>query len=812
MSTLRHDLRSARRLLSRNPAFTAIAVFTLALGIGLNTAVFSVIHALLLRPMPAARATHELVQVYRSWPGIEFGSSSPMNFRDVQERARDVFQDLAAWEFVPLSISADGQSQRMFGQMVSANYFNVLGVSAARGRLFVNDEDRSPGAHPVVVLSHATWQGMFGGDPEIVGRRVILNGAPYEVVGVAPAELRSPIPIIAPAMWVPLMQIAQVSPHRRDPLTTRGSSYMNVIGRLAPGVTIEQARSRMAALLPGLIADFPDDYKGSEWRLVRQNEAGLHPTVRNAQVGLSAVVMAVVVMLLLIACVNVANLFLARARDRWREMAIRLSLGARRAVIVRQLLVESLVFASVAGAAGLVIAWWCMAFLNRIQLPMDVRISANLELSVPVLLFTMAATLVTGVLFGIAPALQATRPSLIPSLKGEAPSGDSRSRASRTLVVAQMALSLLLLVCAGLFLRNLRSATTVDKGFEGGNVLLAEFDPGLQGYPESRSRQFYRTLIARLEALPTVSSASVSSLMPLALSNSQTGVEIAGYAPSPEEQMSIDFNAVSSAYFRTMGIRVTRGRDFTAADDSASQPVMVVNERFAERFWPGQDPVGKVVRTRRAERVVVGVVPTGKYQSLGEAPKAFMYFPIEQVFNPSAVLQVRTKTDPTLLIPALRAEAAALDATLPVSNVRTISAHLGIALMPARLAGGALAVFGMLGLVLASVGIYGVMSYSVAQRTREIGIRMAMGAARTEVVGLIMKQGLTLVAIGGAVGIAAALGASQILRGLLYGASAFDVVTFVGVPLLLLAVAALAIWVPALRAASVDPVRAIRSE
>ena len=812
MSTLRHDLRSARRLLTRNPAFTAIAILTLGLGIGLNTAVFSVIDALLLRPLGGARAPEELVQVYRSWPGIEFASSSPMNFRDVQERAKDVFQDAATWTYAPLSIAVDGKPQRMFGQLVSANYFSVLGATAVRGRTFVLDEDRNPGSHPVVVLSHATWQGFFGGDPQIIGRRITLNGAPYEVVGVASPELRSPIPVIAPAMWVPLMQMDHVSPSNAGALTRRGNQFMNVIARLKPGVTVEQARARMTALLPGLISDFPDDYRGSEWRLVAQNAAGIHPMVRNAQVGLSAVVMAVVVVLLLIACVNVANLFLARARDRWREMAVRLSLGARRAVIVRQLLIESLVFAAVAGAAGLLIASWCMALLNRIQLPMDVTINANLQLSAPVLVFTFVATLVTGVLFGLAPALQATRPSLVPSLKGEAPAGDSRSRASRALVVAQMALSLLLLVCAGLFLRNLRSATTIDKGFEGGNVLLAELDVGLQGYDEARSRLFFRTLLERLGELPGVSAASLSASLPLGLSNSQSGVQIAGYTPSRDEQMSIDYNSVTAGYFSAMGIRVVRGRAFTTADDSASQPVLMVNERFAERFWPGQEVVGKVVRAGGADRVVVGVVPTGKYQSLGEAPKAFMYFPLGQRFDRSVVMQLRTRTDPVAFIPTLRSEVAALDPDLPVSNVRTIASHLGIALMPARLAGGALAVFGILGLILASVGIYGVMSYSVAQRTREIGIRMAIGAATGEVVGLVMRQGLTLVVVGGALGLVGALAATRLLSGLLYGGNAFDPLTFLGVPVLLTGVAALAIWIPARRAASVDPVRAIKAE
>ena len=812
MSTFLHDLRSARRMLTRNPVFTAVAVLTLGLGIGLNTAVFSVIDALLLRSLPGVRAPNELVQLYRKWPGIDFGSWSPLVAQDVRERTTDVFQDLATWAFVPLNLSADGQTQRMFGQMVSANYFNVLGAKALRGRTFVADEDRNPGSHPVAIVSHATWQGMFGGDPKVVGRTVVINGAQYEIVGVMPPDFRGPLAVISPTMWVPLAQIAQIDPANRTALTTRDNNFMQAIARLKGGVTVEQARSRMNAILPQLQADVPDEYNRSTFTLVAQTEAGIHPSLRGAQVGLSAVVMIVVVMLLLIACVNVANLFLARARDRWREMAVRLSLGARRSVIIRQLLTESLLFSLVAGAVGLGIAWWSMSLLNRIRLPMDVDFNADLRLSVPVLLFTLGATLVTGVLFGLAPALQATRSALIPALKGEAPAGDSRSRASRVLVIAQMALSLLLLVCAGLFLRNLRAATAVDKGFEGGNVLLAELQPELQGYSAARSNELYRQLTTRLRQVPGVEAVSLSRTLPLGLSNSQSGVQIPGYTPALEEQMSIDYDIVSPDYFTAMGVRLRKGRGILASDDSVSQSVVVVNERFVERFWPGQEALGKTVRANGKNHVVVGIVPTGKYRSLGEAPLAYAYYARAQRGVLDAVLEIRTVNDPTRLIPVLRAEVAALDPNLPIANLRTLDNHLGIALMPARLAGGALGVFGLLGLILASVGIYGVMAYSVAQRTREIGIRMAIGAARGDVVRLVMRQGLTLVTIGGGIGLVLALGASQLIRGMLYGSNPIDPLTFIGVPLVLFSVAALAIWVPARRAASVDPVTAIRSE
>ncbi len=812
MSTLLHDLRSARRLLTKNPLFTTVAVLTLGLGIGLNTAVFSAIDALLLRPLPGVRAPEQLVQLYRSWPGIEYGSWGPLNVYDVRDRTKDVFDDIAVWNFTPVNLASDGKTQRVFGTMASSNFFNVLGATAARGRTFIPAEDANIGGNPIVVLSHSGWQGLFGGDPQIVGRRIILNGSPFEVVGVMPPNFSGPLPVVAPALWVPLTQVATIDPDNRAALTSRDNNFMQAIARLKPGVTPEAADSRLKAVLAQLTADMKDAYENSGILLVRQNDAGIHPSMRGAQVGLSAVVMAVVVMLLLIACVNVANLFLARARDRWREMAVRLSLGARRAVIIRQLLIESLLFAAVAGVVGIAIASWAMSLLNRIQLPVDVAFSANLQLSTPVLLFTLAVTLVTGVLFGLAPALQATRPALIPALKGEAPAGDSRSRASRILVIAQMALSMLLLVCAGLFLRNLRSATAVDKGFEGGNVLLADVQPGLQGYSRAKADQFYATLVQRLKQTPGVEAVSYSENLPLGLANHQTGVEIPGYTPAKDEQMSIDFDVVSPEYFSAMGVRLIKGRGFTINDDTLAPRVVVVNQRFAERFWPGQDVVGKTLRARGEEHTIVGVVPTGKYRSLGEAPLAYAYYPKTQARNIDATLEIRTRSDPSTIVPVLRNEIAALDPTLPVSNIRTLNNHLGIALMPARLAGGALGVFGLLGLVLASVGIYGVMAYSVAQRTREIGIRMAIGAARGEVVGLVMKQGLKLVAIGGGVGLALALGASQLIRGMLYGGSALDPVTFVGVPLVLTAVAALAIWVPARRAAGVDPVRAIRSE
>ena len=807
------NLRYAFRVLLAKPAFAAIAILTLALGIGLNTAVFSAIEALLLRPLPGVRDSDRLVQLYRTYPGgFNYGSNSVPHYRDIRERAGDVFSGVAAWNFEAFSLSTGGQSQRIMGQVVSANFFSVLGATALRGRTFVSAEDQTPGAHAVAVISHAAWQGMFGGDPQIVGRSINLNGHSYTIVGVMPSDFKGAMPLAPPPVWVPLMQLGQITPDGLARMERRGSSFMNVVTRLRDGVTVEQARARMKTIIAGMRQEHPEDYRDSDVLLVPQTDAGIHPTMRGAQVGLSSVVMAVVVMLLLIACVNVANLFLARASDRSREMAIRLSLGAKRSQLVRQLLTESLVFAAISGTAGLLIAWWAIDLANAIRLPMSFDIDPDLRLSAPVLGFTLLLSLATGVLFGLAPALQSTKPALVPALKGAAASGGPRSRASRVLVVAQMALSIILLASAGLFLRNIRAATTIEKGFVSDNLLLAAVDAGLQGYSRTRTEELYGRLLERLRALPNVRAVALGSVVPLGLSDQQRGVEIPGYTPSPNEAMSIDYNIVGPGYFEAMGIPVTSGRGIIAADDSAAQGAVVVNERFARRFFAGTSPIGRTVRSNGRDFTVVGVVPDGKYRTLGEDPRAYVYFPQAQMWEASMVVHIRTIDDPSALAPVVRSEVASLDPNLSVSDVRTMNNHLGIALLPARLAGIVLGIFGGLGLLLAAVGMYGVMAYSVAQRRREIGIRVAIGAARSQILALVMRQGLRLVAIGTVIGLAGALAGARVVSGLLYGATGVDAMTLVLVPVVLIGVAALAIWVPARRAATIDPMVALRGE
>jgi macrolide transport system ATP-binding/permease protein len=813
MQNLFADLRYAIRLFLKSPVFTVVVVLTLALGIGLNTAVFSAIDALLLRPLPGTRAPEELVQVYRTYRGaMPYGSNSIPHFMDLRERSRDAFTDVAAWDLEVMNLSAAGQTQRVFAVMASADYFSVLGVTPALGRLFLAAEDSGRGAHPVAVLGFGAWKRTFGGDTGIVGRTILLNGQSYTIIGVTPAEFKGMIPVVSASLYVPLMQFDQVRPGSRASFESRGDNFMSVVARLKPGVSIAQANQRMTAIANGLRDAHPNDYRDSGINLVPEPEAGVHPMFRSAQVGLSSVVMAVVAMLLLIACVNVANLFLARARDRAKEMAIRLSLGARRSRLIRQLLTESLLFAGASGVAGLAIAWWVIGLANRITLPISLEFNPDLRVSPAVLFFTFGVSLATGLLFGLAPALQATHPSLVPALKGEAPAGASRSRTSRGLVVAQMALSIVLLVCAGLFLRDLTAVTTLNKGFVSENLLIADVDPGLQGYTRARTEDFYRRLSERMGAVPGVRAIAFTGSVPLGFSENDSDAEIPGYVPGPNENMAVQNTDVTPGYFEAMGIPFVKGHGFTAQNDSAAPGAIVVNQQFAEHFWPGKDPIGQTVRTRGRLHTVIGVVPTGKYQRLGEPPTAFMYVAQAQHWESGMSILIRTASDPMAMVAPLRAAIKELDRDLPVSDVRSMNNHLGSALLPARLAGASLGVFGVLGLALASIGLYGVMAYSVSQRTREIGIRMAIGAATGDVIRLVMRQGLSLVVIGAGVGLVGALGASRLLRGILYGGSVVDPVTFVAVPLVLVAVAAVASWLPARRAASVDPIRALRRE
>jgi predicted permease len=806
------QLRFAGRLFVKSPLFTAIVVITMAIAIGLNTTVFAAVESLLLRPLPGTTAPDQLVQLYRTGPGMPWGSNSVPHYIDVRERTGDVFESVAAWTYAYYSMSTGDRPRRLMGQLVSANYFTTLGVRPALGRFFLPAEDSTRGAHPVVVLGHSTWRGMLGGDPGVIGRNILLNGQSMQVVGVAPAEFRGAMPILDPVAWVPLMQMGQMQPERAGAFESRGNNFMNVVARLRDGASLEQAGARLSLVNEQLAAVYPEPYRDRGTWIVRQADAGIHPSMRSAQVGLSAVILAVVGLLLLIACVNISNLFLARAHDRGKEMAVRLALGASRGQLLRQLLSESLVFALAAGVAGILVAMAGIALANRISLPLDIGFRPDLSLNPRVLLFTLGVTLLAGLLFGIAPAFQATRPSLIPGLKGEAPAGSGRSRVRHGLIVAQMALSIILLTCAGLFLSNLRTATTLDVGFTPAGAVTASLAPGLQGYDRPKTEQFYRSLFERLRATPGVDEVGIAETLPLSIGGSDTRVEIPGYAPAEGEGMNIHYASVSPGYLDAIGTRLIAGRDFTDRDDSAAGRVLIVNQRFVDRFWPGQEGLGRIVRLGRREYAIVGVTPTGKYQSLGEDPRAFMYFPQAQEWEAGMELVVRGSQDPAVLLAAIRREVEALDPQMPIVNLQSLTSHLGTSLLPARIAGGALGLFGLIGLLLAGIGMYGVMAHSVGQRTREIGIRMALGASSGGVVRLVMGQGLRQVLLGCVLGTGGAAAAFVLIRGVLYGTGSLTAATFVAAPVVLLAVAAIAVVVPARRAARLSSVVALRRE
>ncbi len=480
------DLQCSLRMLVKSPLFSAIAIMTLALGIGLNAATFSAVHGLLLRPLGGVAGPEELVQVYRQWPGIAYGSNSIPHYQDVRDRSGEVFESTAAWFIAPVSLSADGRSERILAVVVSANFFQTYGVIPALGRPFLpGEEDRSPGAHPVTVLGHAFWQARFGGDPDIIGRVIDINARPFEVVGVAPPAFKGPMTVLDVPLYVPIMMQAEIMPGN-NLLESRGNNMMNVVGRLREGKTIDHAQQMMDAMLLQFKEELPDAYEGQRGTtLIYQSEAGIHPMFRNAQVGMSTVMMAVVSLLLLIACVNVANLFLARARERRREMGIRLSLGAGRSRILQQLFTESLVFSLLAGLAGVGLAYLVTGVLSRIQLPIDGPFAFTVGIDSTVLLFTLGVSIAAGLIFGLAPALHASRSDLVTAVKGESSQSGGRSRVSGGLVVFQMALSLILLISSGLFLRALQSATEIDPGMDDPR----ELGDGLDGSRPSRARR-----------------------------------------------------------------------------------------------------------------------------------------------------------------------------------------------------------------------------------------------------------------------------------------------------------------------------------
>ena len=771
------DLRGGVRMLVQQRAFTVVAVLTLGLGIGANTAVFSVANTLLFRPLPV-REPDRLVSVFAAHVGGQaYDIVSFPDYRDLRERST-AFSGLAAQCFWAVSLRQQGAAKVVMAQTVSWNYFDVLGVRPALGRTFRPEEDEAEGAHPVVILSHRAWERRHGSGAEVLGQTVFINDRPFTVVGVAPEGFTGLSTIMVPDVWVPTMMVNQVFPYHVN-LDGRSDPWLTLVGRLKPNVTLAQARDELKRLASALAREHPDDNTGKSFTAVAVNQTRIIPNSTTASARqLSGLLMAVVALVLLVACFNVANLSLARAAGRQREVALRVALGASRWRIVRQLLTESTLLSLLAGGAGLLLAVWTMGLISSQRISSELPVQLSIGLDRRVLAFATLLSLATGLLFGLAPALHSLRLGQYRALKDQARSG-SPGRGSmpiqRGLVVGQIAVSLVLLVGAGLFLEGLDNALHVDPGFSLRDGLIAPVDLGYGHYTEAEGRTFFRELKARVQSLPGVESVALAAALPLGETHGHHDVRIDGYTPRPDEHMLFVRNMVDADYLETMGIRVDRGRGFTRLDEADTQPVALVNETMARRYWPGGHALGGVLRADRGvPRTVVGVIQDGRYRSLGEEPRPYLCIPLSQAdYLQRRYLVVRTAGDPGSLLPRVEREIAALDPALPVS-ITTVAEMRDRTLGSARGPALALTLFGLLALALATVGVYGVVAYVVSLRTHEFGVRMALGARRREVVDLVLRHTIATALVGIGVGVALALATAPLLSRFLFGADPLD--------------------------------------
>lgn len=811
MGALGQDIRYGWRQLLKHPGFTSLAILSMALGIGANTAIFSLVDTVLLRPLPVREPSQLIAVDGQLRNGTEFTLQSYLNYKDYRDR-NTVFSGLLAYRFVVASLSHNGVNERVWGFDVSGNYFDVLGVKPSLGRGFRPEEDQTPGSHPVMILSYACWQKRFAGDPSIIGQKILLNTHPFTIVGVAPPGFVGTEVAYAPEFWVPLMMAKKIEPGSTW-LDQRESDNLFAIGRLKPGVSVEQAKAQLDALTMQMAKEHPKENAG---RRVLLMPPGLFiPDIRSSIFAFSGLLAVVGALVLLLACVNLANLLLARATERRKEIGIRLAVGASRARLVRQLLTESVLLSVAGGALGLLLATWTNHVVASIKLPTDIALLFDLRIDWRVLLFTLGLSLLTGIVFSLVPALQSSKPELVPALKDETSmAGFRRSRLRNTLVIAQVALSLVLLISAGLIVRSLQAAQRMRPGFNPQNAVALSVDLGLQGYDDARGHAFYRRVMGRAAAIPGVRSVAATDVLPLSLDYSSNTIYIEGQPARSRSDLPLAIPySVSPGFFETMGLTL-RGRDFLPNENNKDTRAAIVNETFARRFLAGQDPIGKRYNHTGPNDPfweIIGVVPDGKYNTLGEEPKAVVYRPL-RYFDSNFTFVARTGGDPRTVLAALRRVVQELDPTLPIYDAKTLTEHMNIPLFPAKMAAGILAAFGVLVLLLAAVGIYGVMSYVVAGRTREIGLRMALGAQTADVLRLILRQGMLLAVIGAMIGLMIGFGATRLLKTLLYGVSAADPITFAAVTLLLGFVTLLACWLPAHRATQVDPMIALRSE
>jgi predicted permease len=799
-------------MLLKRPGFTLTVVMTLALGIGANATIFTWIKVVLLEPLPGIERPEELVEIWGATRHNSALSTSYLDYLDFRDR-NAVFSGLFAHQTLPLNLGRGEKPERVRGSVVSGNYFDVLGVKALIGRTFAPEEDRTPNSNPVAVIGYGLWQRRFGFDTRVIGQKITLNEHDFTIVGVTPPDFASPFAGDAIDVWTPVMMKDYVArPHFS--LTDRSSRWLMVMGRLKPGATLQQARANIASISQQLAESYPqtNEQLGVEVYSVAQSPYSLKRSLQSSL----AILMAAVAVVLLIACANVANLLLARAASRRKEIALRLALGGSRLRMIRQMLTESLVLASMGAGIGLALAFWTARFLPAFLPPYAAGEQFRTTPDATVFAFAAALTVITTLLFGLAPTLQASRPDLVTGLKeGTAPIGHGQHRISlrQGLVVSQIALSMIALISAGLFVRSLREAYRANPGFDPDHILLAAFDPFLSGYDETRGREFYRQLVERVRALPGVQSATLARRLPLTLSNvGFANVTIDGYAPVRDEDMRLNYETVGPRYFQTMRIPLVRGRDFDEGDRENAHRVVIINETMARRYWPNVDALGKRLKLTGDWLEIVGVAKHVKNRSLSESRRPLLYLPMLQDYRSDMILVARTSMNPEQGFRGVQTVVSSLDTGMPMFDVKTFEQHIGLSLFLQRMAATLLSIFGLLALSLAALGLYGVMAYSVSQRTRELGIRISVGAKQQDVLKLILKQTLILAAVGIAGGLVTAVAVTRFAANLLYGIGPADPATFALISAFLLAVALVAGYFPARRAARIDPMIALRSE
>ncbi len=809
-----HDLKFALRQLLKSPGFTAVAALTLALGIGANTAAFSWIQSVLLRTLPGVAEMDRLVVLLPRH--ISGGLIDTMSYPEARELAehKELFAGVVASQYGPLSLHAGQEPEWVWGQMVTANFFDVLGVRPLLGRTFLPDEESVPGGHPVVVLSHAFWQRRFQGETNIIGRKITLNRHAFTVVGVAATDFRGTMGGLSFDLWAPLMMHGQLTSDgsHQTFFEMRGNRWLHTIARLAPGVSPGQVEAALDTIARQWEQEFPTSNRNLRiaavplWKSPWGAPGVLLP--------LLSVLFAVTLLVLLIVAVNIANLLLARAQSRGREIAVRMALGAGRGRLLRQFLTESLLLALLGVAGGIPCAIGLTEAMRGLFPITFLPVVLDPQLDLQGLSFMLAAAVGMGLLFGLAPAWQATRPDPNGALKDGRGQSPGRQRLRGLLVASEMALAVLLLIGAGLCAQSFRHARTMNRGFDPNGVLLANIRLGGQGYGSEDGQRFYRQLLERLQSMPGVERASLGSYVPLGPEGGGSSrISVDGYLPQPTESMSFNFNTISPGYWETLRLPLIAGRDFQATDVAGAPGVVIVNETLANRFWPGQNPLGRRITVfGRREVTIVGVARNAKYRRLNEPAMGHFYIPLAQFYSPNMNVHVRTAGDPMSLAGALRREISQIDPTVQPAIVVPMNEVTDFSLLTHRVAAMVLVILGATALLLAMMGVYGVMAFAVSQRTREIGIRMALGAAKDDVLKLILMNGLRLTLGGLAVGLLAALATMPLLSSLLVGIGALDPWTFAAAGTLLVAVAMVAGWLPARRATRVDPMEALRYE